>query len=53
MIRMSNYFWQGLGLGVLAGAAVGAKMRGQQKNVKRTVNKAVRNVENAFDSMAH
>lgn len=49
---MRNYFWPGIGLGVVAGAMIGAKLKAEEKQVKRTMHKAKRNMEDIFDSMS-
>lgn len=46
-----NYFWSGIGLGALAGAMIGIKLKSEEKHVKRSVNKAKRNMEDMFDNM--
>jgi len=48
---MKNYFWPGIGLGALAGAMLGVKLKSEEKHVKRTINKAKRNVDDLFDNM--
>lgn len=48
---MKNYFWPGIGLGALAGAMLGIKLKSDEKQVKRTVNKAKRNMNDLFDNM--
>ena len=48
---MKNYFWPGIGIGVLAGAMIGAKLKAEEKHVKRSIHKAKRNMEDMFDSM--
>jgi hypothetical protein len=48
---MKNSFWPGIGIGALAGAFIGIKLKGNEKQVKRSVNKAKKNMENLFDSM--
>lgn len=48
---MRNYFWPGIGIGVLAGAMLGVKLKTEEKQVRRTMHKAKRNMEDIFDSM--
>ncbi len=46
-----THFWQGVGLGIVAGTLVGIKLKAEEKHVKRSVNKAKRNVEHFIDSV--
>lgn len=48
---MKSYFWPGMGLGVLAGAMLGAKLKAEEKHVKRSMHRAKRNMEGIFESM--
>lgn len=48
---MKNYFWPGIGIGALAGAVIGMKLKAEEKQVKRSMHKAKRNMEDMFDSM--
>ena len=48
---MKNYFWPGIGIGALAGAAIAIKLKSDEKHVKRTMHKAKRNMEDIFDNM--
>lgn len=48
---IKNYFLPGLGIGAVAGAVIGMKLKSQEKNVKRTMHKAKRNMEDIFDNM--
>lgn len=48
---MKNYFWPGLGIGAVAGAVIGLKLKSEEKQVKRTMHKAKRNMEDILDNM--
>ncbi len=44
-------FWSGMGIGIISGAMIGMGVKTQQKQMKRTVNKARRNMEDILQSM--
>lgn len=44
-----NLFLPGLILGALAGTLIGIKLKTEERQVKRSVNKAKRNVGQIFD----
>lgn len=44
-------FWSGMGIGIVSGAMIGVSLQSQGKQMKRTANKAKRNVEDMFQSM--
>jgi len=48
---MRNYFWPGIGIGAVAGTLIGIRLKSEEKQVKRSMNKAKRNMENLFDSI--
>lgn len=48
---MKNYFWPGIGLGALAGAMLGIKLKSDEKQVKHSIHKAKRNMNDLFDNM--
>ena len=50
-IMMRNYFWPGIGIGAVAGTLIGIRLKSEEKQVKRSMNKAKRNMENLFDSI--
>ena len=47
----SNDFLMGTALGMAAGAWVGMRMKRNERKIRRVVNRAARNVENAFDTL--
>lgn len=48
-----NHFMRGVGLGMLAGAAVGMVVSPGKKELKRTANKAVQAVSDAADNISN
>ena len=50
-MTMRSHFWPGVSLGIIAGTLVGIKLKAEEKQVKRSVNKAKRNVEHFIDSV--
>jgi hypothetical protein len=48
---MRNYFWSGMGLGAVAGTLIGIKLKKDEKQVKRSMSKARRNMEDLLDSI--
>lgn len=47
----AGHFWQGIGIGALAGTLLGIKLKSEEKHMKKTVNKAKRNMGNIMDSI--
>ncbi len=48
---MKSFFWPGIALGVIGGTVIGIKMKSEEKQVKRTVHKAKRNMEDLMDTI--
>lgn len=44
-------FLVGTALGIAAGTWMGMQMKSNEKRLRRAVNRAARNVENAFDTL--
>lgn len=45
-------FWQGMGLGVMAGAIVGMTVRPRKKNIRDKAGKALRAVGGAMENFS-
>lgn len=46
-------FWSGVALGMAAGTCLGIRLKAKEKKIRRTLHKAGRTMETAFDSMSH
>lgn len=51
ILLMRNSFWPAMGIGAVAGAFIGIQLKRNEKQVKRSVSKAKKNMENLFDSI--
>ncbi len=45
-------FWVGMVMGVAAGTCIGMRAKANERKIRRFVNRTVRDMENAFDSMS-
>ena len=48
---LKNLLLPGIGLGMVAGAMLGMKFKSEEKQVKRSMHKAKKNMEDLFDTM--
>lgn len=48
-----NHFCTGVVVGMAAGTCLGIRLKTKEKKIRRTINRAARNVENAFDQITH
>lgn len=46
-----NHFCAGVMVGMAAGTCLGIRLKAREKKIRRTINRAARNVEHAFDNM--
>ena len=46
-----KYFWKGVGIGTVAGTLLGVKLKSEEKQIKRKMHRAKRNVESAINSV--
>ena len=47
-----NNFWLGMTMGMAAGTCIGIRAKSNERKIRRFVNRTVRDMENAFESMS-